>query len=95
MNLFKSRDYRWWFVGDTAGASAIAIRQFAVPLAAYALSGSPALAGLLGTVQVAVATAASLPGGVLIDRHDRRRIIRGYALAGASIWAAVGLLALS
>ena len=95
MNLFKSHDYRWWFVGDTAGASAIAIRQFAVPLAAYALSGSPALAGLLGTVQVAVATAASLPGGVLIDRHDRRRIIRGYALAGASIWAAVGLLALS
>ena len=91
MSLWKSRDYRWWLAGDSAGMAAMMLRQFAVPLVAYSLSGSPELAGLVGTVQVAIATVAALPGGVLIDRHDRRTTIRLQALAGLVIWAAVAL----
>lgn len=93
MGLWESRDYRWWLAGDSAGMAAITLRQFAVPLVAYALSGSPELAGLVGTVQVAVATLAALPGGVLLDRHDRRRTIQLQALAGVVIWGAVAHLA--
>lgn len=95
MTLWSNRDYRWWFAGDTAAMAAMSLRQFAVPLAAYGLSGSVALAGLVGTAQAAVATVASVPGGVLVDRHDRRATIRVFAVAGLLVWGSVTGLALA
>lgn len=95
MALWGNRDYRWWLVGDTGGAAATAIRQFAVPLLAYSLSGSTALAGVLGTVQMGLTTLATLPGGVVVDRYDRRRTIRLQALGGLVVWGTVAVLAAS
>lgn len=95
MTLWRSRDYRWWFAGDTGATAAIFLRQFTVPLLAYALSGSTALAGLLATATGIVGTVAILPGGVLVDRHDRRLLMRLYALGGFAVWGVVAALAAS
>lgn len=92
MGLFRNADYRAWFVGDTTSMAAVSLRQFAVPLMAYGLTGSTAVAGVLVTVQAVVMTLAILPGGVLVDRYDRRRTIRIHALGGLVIWGAVALL---
>ena len=43
--LWRDRDYLAWLVGDTAGALTGAMRLFAIPLIAYATTGSAALAG--------------------------------------------------
>ncbi|NYE00775.1 MFS family permease [Kineosphaera limosa] len=92
MSLFRNANYRAWFVGDTTAVAAVSLRQFAVPLLAFGLTGSTALAGVLVTVQAVVIAAALLPGGVLVDRHDRRTTIRVHAIGGLTTWGGVGLL---
>lgn len=86
MSLFRNANYRAWFVGDTTAVAAVSLRQFAVPLLAFGLTGSTALAGVLVTVQAVVIAAALLPGGVLVDRHDRRTTIRVHAIGGLTTW---------
>ncbi len=93
MGLLRNRDYRWWFAGDTAGASAVALRAFVVPLFAFGLTGSTVLAGVVGTLTQALGTLAAIPGGVVIDRHDRLRLMRLYAASGLVIWGTITILA--
>lgn len=92
MGLLKNRDYRWWFIGDTAGVIAVSLRAFVVPLFAFSLTQSTVFAGVVGTATQALATFAAVPGGVIIDRHDRRRLIQLYAVSGLVIWGAVTVL---
>lgn len=95
MGLFRNADYRAWFVGDTTTSAAVSLRQFAVPLLAYELTESTALAGALVTIQAAVIALGILPGGVLVDRHDRRTTIRAHALGGLVVWGSVASLHLT
>lgn len=92
VGLFRNADYRAWFVGDTTSMAAVSLRQFALPLLAYGLTGSTAMAGVLVTVQAVVTTLGILPGGVLVDRYDRRTTIRVYALGSVIVWGVVALL---
>lgn len=92
MSLWRNHDYVRWFVGDTSSQFTTALRLFAVPLVAFGLTHSTAQAGLLGTATSVVGLVAGIPGGVLIDRMDRRRAMCLYALLGSLVWGAAALL---
>ncbi|WP_194785067.1 MFS transporter [Actinomyces haliotis] len=93
--LWRDRDYLAWLVGDTAGALTGAMRLFAIPLIAYATTGSAALAGGATGLTAIVAAMLSILGGVLADTHDRRALMRWYAVTGALVHGSFGVLASS
>lgn len=68
--------YRWWLASDTSAAVGTSMRAFVVPLLALFVTGSAAFAGLIGTIQAVCTQAVLLAGGIVIDRHDRARLIR-------------------
>lgn len=67
--------YRWWLASDSSAAAAVGLREFTLPLLALLVTGSAAQAGLVGTVQAVLTQVCLIPGGLLIDRFDRRRLI--------------------
>jgi MFS family permease len=71
------------------------VSQIAFPLLMLNLTGSPAQAGLLGTVGSLPYLILSLPAGALIDRWDRKQVMilcdTGRALALGSIPVALWL----
>lgn len=90
--LWRDRDYLLWFSGDVVGDLGAALRTFAMPLIAYAVTGSPARAGLVATVGIAASLVGALPGGVVVDRYDRKRLlVAGHLLHavvhGLAAWA--------
>lgn len=88
--LLRHRDYLVWLAGDTSGALAASVYGFAVPLLTLVVTGEPALAGLVAAAGALGRVAGTLPGGVLADRHDRRRLMVVGGLLGAAL---TGLLA--
>ncbi|CAI9402259.1 MFS transporter [Aestuariimicrobium sp. T2.26MG-19.2B] len=89
MSSLRSGTYRWWLVSDSSGVVGGSLRGFAVPLVVYLLSGSPVWAGAVGTSAAVITTIVSLPGGVIVDRYDRGRLVRLYALGCVVIWGSV------
>ncbi|KAB8294553.1 MFS transporter [Bifidobacterium avesanii] len=93
-SLWKSRRYRLWFASDSADSFSRQLRLFAVPLIALSLSNSQFVAGLTVAAGQVVAMLCMPFGGVLADRHDRRRMMLwlggiGTALAlvtAAGLW---------
>ncbi|WP_372698978.1 MFS transporter [Arthrobacter sp. JSM 101049] len=73
--LWRNRDYRWWLSTDTSTGLGRALHNFAVPLLALYVTGDPAQAGIVAAIGQVGRLVATLPGGVLADRHDRRRLI--------------------
>lgn len=67
--------YRWWLASDSSAAAATGLRDFVLPLLALMVTGSAAQAGLVGTVQAVLTQAFLIPGGLIIDRFDRKRLI--------------------
>ncbi len=72
--LRRNREYLAWLSGDLALGIGAGIGQFAFPLVAFAVTGSTAATGVVGLVQGLGLLAGMLPGGVLADRFDRRRL---------------------
>lgn len=93
-SLLRNRDYVMWLCADTSWQLGTAIRSFAMTLVVIAVTSSYVDAGLVTTVSNIVAIAAALPGGVVVDRLDRRTsltlsgLLRFllYSLAAASWW---------
>ncbi|MDN6429843.1 MAG: MFS transporter, partial [Propionibacterium sp.] len=71
-SLLGDRDYLAWFAADTSWAFGTGVRSFAMLLVSFAVTGSAAQAGLISTVSTVCALVATVPGGVLVDRWDRR-----------------------
>ncbi|WP_051742411.1 MFS transporter [Streptomyces xylophagus] len=85
----RRRDFRlYWLAGvtDRMGTHAA---ELTLVLLVLTVGGSPAMAGLLGTVAVAVPTTLGPVAGVLADRWSRRRLMLGSA---AVAFAAFGVL---
>lgn len=84
-------------LADTSWQFGSSIRSFAMTLIAYAVTGSYAQAGVVATVTMVAGVVTILPGGVLVDRIDRRTslVVSGllralvYALAALAWWAQV------
>jgi MFS family permease len=98
--LWRNRDFNLLWSGQCLSDLGTAMSDLALPLLVLQLTGSPARAGLVGTVGLAVAMLCRLPAGVLADRFDRRRLmivcdavrLVGYAaLAWAVLAKAAGL----
>ncbi|MDP9833473.1 MFS transporter [Trueperella abortisuis] len=91
-SLWRSHDYRAWFVGDTSSKFSGALRSFALPLAVVALTGSATQAGVIATASQAIGILCMVPGGVISDRMDRRKILYTFAALGMAIWSAIAIL---
>ncbi|WP_166144477.1 enterobactin transporter EntS [Methylosinus sp. RM1] len=73
--LRDNRDFRVVFVARTLSLFALGLLTVAVPVQALQLTGSPAAAGFVVAFGGVAAFVGLLAGGVLADRHDRRKLI--------------------
>lgn len=81
--LLTIKDYRWWIAGTTSDFLTVSVRNFALPILAFALTGSAVLAGSLITISSAILVTLVLVGGVLVDRIDPRVCMIWRASLGA------------
>ena len=92
--LRDSRDFRLLMLGELFSALGTQVALVALPFQIYVLSHSAALVGLLGAFELGPMIVASLFGGAVADRVDRRKVLLvsqlGIILA-ASLLAAVTL----
>lgn len=73
--LARNRDFRLlWSAGVLSDVGTYS-STLALPLLVLALTGSPARAGVVGTVKLVVEAAGHLPSGALADRWNRRKIM--------------------
>ena len=73
--LRQSRDFRWLWFGDVFATIGRQIPLVAIPLQVYALTSSSLVVGLVSLAQVVPLIVGSLVGGVVVDAHDRRRVL--------------------
>ena len=92
--LRTSRDFRLLWLGELVSQTGSHIALVAVYVQVFALTDSVAAVGLVGLVQLVPLALASILGGPLIDRYDRRKLLligevgavasSGVLLAGAA-----------
>jgi len=96
--LWRNRDYVLLWCGQTISVVGTQVTQIAFPLLVLALTGSPAVAGLVAAARTAPYLLFTLPAGALVDRWDRKLTMvlcgTGSALALASVAVAYPLGAL-
>lgn len=90
--LRKNTDYLKWFISDIAADAGSAVLSFATPLIALAVTGSLSLTGIITGLTALARVLAIVPGGILADRYDRKKLLLfGHAL-GSILWiAGIGL----
>ena len=89
--LRRHRDYRLVFAGQLVSILGSSLTFVALPVQIYELTGSSAIVGLLGTVQLVPLAATALWGGAFADALDRRRLLLGceVLLLGGSLALAI------
>jgi MFS family permease len=70
-----SRDFRRLFVGQAISEFGTQITFVAVPFQVYRITGSTAMVGLLGLIEVLPIVVLPLVGGALADALERRRFL--------------------
>jgi MFS family permease len=70
--LRRNAGFRMLWIGQVVSDTGTDVALIAYPLLILALTGSAALAGVVGTVRLVVQIVLGLPGGALTDRFDRR-----------------------
>ena len=76
----ESRDYRLLTAGALITVLGTQASLVALPYQMYVITHKPVLVGLLGLVEIGPLVTASLFGGALADRYDRRRLLLLYQL---------------
>lgn len=84
--LTGNPNYLWWLATDTSTAFGSALHSFSVPLLALYITGSPAQAGIVAAIGQVGRVLATLPGGVVADRHNRRTLM----VLGGTIGLVIG-----
>src|SRR3954471_23419945 len=74
-SLRRNRDYQALWLGQAVSNLGISISSFAYPVIVLTATGSPAKAGLVGSVLAGTAFFLRLPAGGLVDRWNRRAIL--------------------
>ncbi|MFE7053168.1 MFS transporter [Streptomyces californicus] len=90
--LRSNRDFRLLWLSGLFAALGGQMSAIALPLLILKETGSPVQAGAVGTVAVCAVLITMLPGGVMADRVERRRLMR---LCDAGSLAAVTALAVA
>jgi MFS family permease len=93
--LRDSRDFRLLTIGSIVTGLGAQAALVALPFQVYVLTRSPFLTGLLGLVELGPLVSASLFGGALADRFDRRRLLLMTQLALVAVSAALAGVSLA
>jgi len=91
----KFRDYRRFFFGSLASVGGTQLLIIGQGWLVFEISGSPLDLGLLGVAASVPAIVATLFGGVVADRFDRRHVLMGTSLACALLIAGLAVLDLA
>ena len=91
-SMWNGTDYGWWLSADTAGTLAAGIADFALPLITLSTTHSPELATLTETLLIGTQTILSIPGGVIQDRYDRKKLTILWGLCGALLFGGIAVL---
>ncbi|HYX48849.1 MAG TPA: MFS transporter, partial [Ktedonobacteraceae bacterium] len=87
--LWHNRDYLLLWFGQTISSIGSGVSELAFPLLVLALTHSPAQAGFASALRTLPYFIFTLPGGALIDRWNRKRVMifcdTGRAISMASI----------
>lgn len=93
--LSRNRDYRLLWVSQALSGAGFNASMIAFPLLVLAVTGSPAMTGLVLGVGAIAQVVVGLPGGALVDRWNRKRMMLvaegAQALAVASLVIALWL----
>lgn len=81
--LRTSRDFRLLFSAGTVFYLGAMVTYVAIPFQLYDLTGSNAVVGAIGAVELVPLVVFGLYGGALADHVDRRRLLVGAGLAQA------------
>lgn len=87
--LARNRDFTALWVGATVSELGSRVTTFAMPLVAYAMTGSALWAAAAEAVFLLGMVAMLLPAGILADRRHRLRIMRFSLGAGALLYASL------
>ncbi len=91
--LSRNRNYRLLWTSQALSGFGINATTIAFPLLVLAVTGSPAASGLVLGTLAAARLAAGLPGGALVDRWNRKRVMlaceAAQAVAAGSLAAAL------
>src|SRR5215469_11698759 len=85
----ESREFRLLAIGESITNLGTQAALVALPYQIYVISHSPALVGLLGAFELGPMVVASLIGGALNDRYDRRTLLALGQLAVMAVAAAL------
>jgi MFS family permease len=75
LSPLRHRDFRLLWIGEVFSETGSSITLVAVFIQVYRLTDSAAAVGAIGIVQLVPLMVASLFGGPVIDRYDRRRLL--------------------
>jgi Na+/melibiose symporter-like transporter len=73
--LRKNRDFIVLWSGQVVSTVGMRVSSLAYPLLVLSLTGSPLLAGLIGSAQTLPFVLLYLPAGALVDRWDRKKVM--------------------
>lgn len=88
-SLARNRDFTHLWIGQTVSELGSQISMFVFPLVAYAISGSTIHAAAAEALYLSGFAVALLPAGVLADRVDRRRLMRGASAGGVLLYTSL------
>lgn len=83
--LFRQREYRFWFLTDTSLQISVMVGGFAFTLLAFTVTGDYTLSGLVGTLNSLVQAFMVIPGGLIADRIDRKKLIVSSGVMAAAL----------
>lgn len=93
--LLAQRDFRLLFMGRCVSLLGDGAFLVAVAWQAYTISDAPTALSLIGIAMTMPLIALLLAGGVVSDRHDRRKVMLSADAVRAVLLVAMGALALS
>ncbi len=89
-----SREFRIFWIGQAVSLIGTWMQSTVQPYLAYRLTGQPFYLGLVGFASTLPIFLFTLPGGILVERHDKRRIViimQGVMMLQAFLLAALAL----
>jgi len=92
VSLRRNSGFRMLCIGQLLSDTGSQIGLIAYPLLILALTRSPVLAGVVGTVRVIALICVELPAGALSDRFDRRLTMIACDTVRAALLAVLGIL---
>jgi MFS family permease len=92
VSLRRNSGFRMLWVGQLLSDTGSEMSLIAYPLLILALTGSPVVAGVVGTVRQATLICLQLPAGALSDRFDRRLTMIACDTVRAALLAVLGVL---